>query len=370
MGTMPKYSKTALFDNFRGSSINRNEWAIVYGGRSSNGAFSYSSSDISTGAGDLTITTRKIGGGWTTGGFSQGPLGGKYGLFQVDAKADPGKGVGPNVLLWPDNNSWPPEVDLLEAPNGKGDAFMTLHWAGPGGSNQFTTIDTHVNVNAYHDYAVDWEPQQLTFYVDGRSVWTTTQHIPTIPMGLGIAGFVAANNDPWFGGGPNGTTPSTVAMHVAWASITKPAGVATAAVTNGLTAGSAATAITTASIGDVNATNSQTLLTQTGTDVLVGGHGNDTMWIRAASPDGWAEIDNWHAGDVANFLGVSGNATVTWANQTDPNGHWGATAAISVNGDGHVDSTVTFAGVDVSQLQHSTTAGFSNQGTPFLSLHG
>ena len=277
------------------------------------------------------------------------------GLYQVEAKTNPGQGTGPNIILWPDNNSWPPEIDLLEAPNGKGDAFMTLHWAGAGNSNQYTTIDTGVNVNSFHDYAVDWEPNQLTFYVDGKSVWTTTQNIPHQTMGLGFAGYVANSGDSWYGGGPNGSTPSTVAtLQVQWASVSKPAGGAaqtnalagsTAAITpqNTVQAMNGATAYSTT--GDLSATAAQTLASSPGTNILQGGSGNDTFQVNTASPDGWAEIDNWHAGDTAAFLGaIPGQSTVTWADATDTLGHWGATASISLNGNGHIDRTCDVRG--------------------------
>src|SRR5262249_55183303 len=156
------------------------------------------------------------------GGMSQGWTGRQYGLFQVEARVDPGHGTGPAIVLWPDNNSWPPEIDLLESPGGTGNSYMTLHWAGPNGENDYTTVATNADPTQWHDYAVDWEPNQLTFYVDGQSIWSTTQNIPNQPMGFGFAGFVAAASDTWYGGGPDASTPNPVGLHIAWASISEP----------------------------------------------------------------------------------------------------------------------------------------------------
>jgi beta-glucanase (GH16 family) len=376
MGDMPTNYTTTLYDNFSGSSLDHANWPVIYGGGSSNGAYSYSSANISTGNG-LTIDTTNNGGSWTTGGFSQGWNGGTYGLYQVDAKVDPGHGTGPNINLWPNDGVWPgPEIDLLEAPHGQGDAFMSLHWRGDDGSNQYTTIDTGVNVNSYHDYAVDWEPNSLTFYVDGNQVWSTTDHVPQKAMGLGISGFVAASNDSWFHSGPDGSTPSTVGLHVAWASISEPNGSSSSgsgtpsASTSDSSGSSGSTSINSTSIGDSNNSATQWLQTQNGTDILQGGHGNDTFYINVANSDGWAEIDNWHGGDFADFIGAkAGHTTISWANTTDPNGQWGATASISLNGDGHVDTAVTFAGVDAGGLSGKWLASWNHNGTDNLGLY-
>ena len=378
MGSMPTNYTTTFYDNFKSPYLDSGKWPVTYGGGSSNGAYSYSHGNISTGNG-LVINTTKTGGGWVTGGISQGWNGGTYGLYQVDAKVNPGKGIGPNILLWPNNNQWPPEIDLLEAPNGQGNAYMSLHWAGPNGQNEYTTINTGVNVNSYHNYAVDWEPNQLTFYVDGNQVWSTTSHIPTIPMGLGIAGYVANSGDTWFGGGPNSSTPSTVSFDVAWASISKPGSGGTPAPTptpapsGSGTGGSGSTAITSAAIGNPNSTSAQYLYSSKGTDILQGGiHAQTVYYAAMSNPDGWTEIDNWHAGDLAVLVGAQqGKATLSWAHGTDPNGHWGATASISLNGNGHVDEKVTFAGVSTATLLGSTWQnGWLHNGAPNIGIHG
>jgi beta-glucanase (GH16 family) len=71
------------------------------------------------------------------------------------------------------------------------------------------------NFTAWHDYAVDWAPDHVTFYVDGNQVLQTSNPaaIPKTPMHLciqedvgPIAGDLPAP-DP--GQGP-------VTMHVAW----------------------------------------------------------------------------------------------------------------------------------------------------------
>ncbi len=372
MSDMPTNYDQIFYDNFSGTSLNQTNWPVTYGGSGNNGAFTYQHGNVQVNNG-LTINTTNNGGGWTSGGISQGWSGGTYGLYQVEAKVDPGQGTGPAIVLWPDNNSWPPEIDLLEAPNGQGDAFMSLHWAGANGANQYQTIDTGVKVNAYHDYAVDWEANKLTFYVDGKQIWSTTSHIPSQPMGLGVSGFVASGGDSWYHGGPNGSTPSSVGLHVAWASISKPGSGGSAASTSSTGSTGSTAAITPAttgtgtarfaSLGDASSWSGQTLSTAPGTDILNGGHGIDTFSVDATSHDGWAEINAFHSGDVAEIVGFRpGQSTITWATATDPNGQSGATAAISLNGGGTVNAKVTFAGVSLAEAQSFGSGGWHTAG--------
>lgn len=374
MGNMPTNYTNVFYDNFSGGSVNRGSWPISYGGGSSNGAYSYNSGNVHTGNG-LNIDITRNGGSWSTGGIGQGWNGGTYGLYQVQAKIDPGKGTGPNINLWPNDGQWPgPEIDLVEAPNGVGHAFMSLHWRGGDGSNQYVTIDSGADVNQWHNYAVDWEPNALTFYVDGNSVWSTSEHIPTKPLGLNLSGFVATANDGWYHGGPNSGTPSTVGVHVAWVSISKPGGnggghPSANSESNG-GGGAPVASGDVSGVGDGNSWSGQILSARPGVDVLNGGHGGDTFYVDVAHGDGWAEINGWGDGDFVDFIGAQGGrSTISWANATDRNGHWGATASISVNGDGHVDSMVTFTGVDAGALSGKWLAAWTHDGAPNLGLY-
>jgi beta-glucanase (GH16 family) len=49
-----------------------------------------------------------------------------------------------------------------------------LHTAGP-------TQETHVpapDLGAWHTYALSWEPDQLTWYLDGEQVYSTSDYVP------------------------------------------------------------------------------------------------------------------------------------------------------------------------------------------------
>ncbi|MCL2483718.1 MAG: glycoside hydrolase family 16 protein, partial [Propionibacteriaceae bacterium] len=68
------------------------------------------------------------------------------------------------------------------------EVFTNVHYP----SSQTTGGDSQVGQAAYnsgvdltqgfHTYGVDWEPSQLTFYLDGNAIRTVTSNIPNVPM--------------------------------------------------------------------------------------------------------------------------------------------------------------------------------------------
>jgi len=214
-----------LFDGFNDTSVNRNIWHNLYGGSGNGGAFTWVHSAVTEGNGELTISTINTGNGWVSGGLSQGWEGETYGRFEVRAKVDWGPGTAGAILLWPSDDSWPPEVDILETPGRNRDtASFTNHWAGAGGRDTYESHDFGVDVSQWHTYALDWTADRLTYSIDGRQMFTTTQNVPHQPMSLGLMGWVAQPGDAWFGGAPGAGTPNQVDMHVDWVRISAPNG--------------------------------------------------------------------------------------------------------------------------------------------------
>jgi beta-glucanase (GH16 family) len=115
----------------------------------------------------------------TRGLFSQA-----YGHFEMRAKVPQADGMWPAFWLLPENNAWPPEIDVLEyiyAPYGHmptasqnlSHATETLIWKGENGSNQQASTATSTPLNwgsDYHNYAIDWRPGSLVWEIDGKVV--------------------------------------------------------------------------------------------------------------------------------------------------------------------------------------------------------
>ena len=210
-----------FFDGFNGSGVDRDNWPVLYGGQAGNKAYHWSPNDVQVRDGELQVQmTRHGDGSWTAGGVSQGWEGQTYGLFEVRAKVDQGHGTGPGIMLWPTDNGWPPEIDLLETNQGnRGSAVFSHHWEDQG--HQYASRDFKVDASQWHTYAVDWQPDRLTYYIDGQKMYETSEGVPQEKMALGFMGFVAGGNDQWYGGGPNGSTPGQVTLHIDWARISE-----------------------------------------------------------------------------------------------------------------------------------------------------
>ena len=142
----------------------------------------------------------------------------QYGFFEIEAKLPIGKGVWPGFWLFnhdiPAYPSKRPEVDILEAypgggPNsGWGDsnlhpvAFASTVWLDAstlGGTKTLPTTDLSA---AFHTYGLDWQPNSITFYFDGKAFYTAAKSMPD-PLYV-LFSF-------WYGsasGTPDATTPT------------------------------------------------------------------------------------------------------------------------------------------------------------------
>jgi beta-glucanase (GH16 family) len=145
-----------------------------------------------------------------------------YGRWEIRFRADAGAGYAPVILLWPQSN-WPTngEIDLAEVTNpqrhGAGE-FLHL-----GITNRF--IGKHilpaVDFTKWHTIAVDWLPDHVTFWLDGKALWTVrraagnSDYVPSTPFHL------ALQNDAGCDAGckPDTSTPANVVMDIDWVKI-------------------------------------------------------------------------------------------------------------------------------------------------------
>jgi Glycosyl hydrolases family 16 len=375
---------TVWQDNFTtDSSLNSSLFPISWG----------NPDEFSFGSNGLTVTSDG-----TAAGFMNADLGATngtgYGLYSATFTMT-NQAAGPYVCLWPATNVWPgPEIDLAETLNGQ--PYLTVHWEGAGDTNQSQSFDFNGNLADPTTVAVDWEANSLTFYVDGQQVvqYTSGGSVP-IPKDAADGGenesFGVGNVGPagssltvsnlsysaYTPGSSSSTDPSSTSTPTASSSPssgsssssssgTDPSG-ATAPITPATT-GTSTTSF--ASTGDPHADWAQQLYTSPGTDILKGGSGLDTFTVDASSPDGWAQISHFHSGDVATILGFQqGTSTINWVQSTDPAGKSGATADISLAGNGTVNSAITFVGASVSQAESwSSGQWWSSNGTPELNV--
>jgi beta-glucanase (GH16 family) len=194
-----------LDEEFNGSSLNTGLWTPQLTAssnfRNANECYVNSPNNIAVSNGMLQLTVRKEAapffykspaGGYTTqytagsvstiGRFSQ-----TYGKFEVRAKfpATTTRGLQSSFWLWPNNmvkygSSWPwsGEIDIAEEYSTYADrAVPYLHYAYDPATVD-TTTNTNIvsnysclisNVNAFHEYAVEWTPGTMRILYDGTT---------------------------------------------------------------------------------------------------------------------------------------------------------------------------------------------------------
>jgi licheninase len=155
-------------------------WSIYDGpGHHGNGRRTPSAITVSNGV--LTITGDAQG---NSGGMSWYP-GLRYGRWEVCAMTPPSADTYHAVLLlWPDSNNWRTggEIDFMEDTEGRRqnpEGF--LHY----GTEQ-DSASINIDATQWHSWAVEWTSRQVTFFVDGREWWRSSDpdHVPSGAMHL------------------------------------------------------------------------------------------------------------------------------------------------------------------------------------------
>ncbi|MEO5876485.1 MAG: glycoside hydrolase family 16 protein [Streptosporangiaceae bacterium] len=140
--------------------------------------------------GELKIIGAIRNGKDTTGGI-QSSFGQKYGRWEVRFRADKGAGYSAVVLLWPSGgNPWPSdgEIDIMEVGNPTRQSGSSwLHNGIP--EHKKSGPSQHVDFSRWHTVAVEWLPKSITFFLDGKKTFRTTNKnlIPTTqPMHVAL----------------------------------------------------------------------------------------------------------------------------------------------------------------------------------------
>ena len=126
-----------------------------------------------------------------------------YGYAEVRAKMPSGSiGMWPAFWFLPADNSWPPEIDVMEwqgtTPNFD---YVTLWWSLPNG-DATRSFQTGQNLSsAFHTYGFDWQAGYADFYFDRKLVMHYTG--PNVPhkavfpiLNLAIGGWAKGQFNP------------------------------------------------------------------------------------------------------------------------------------------------------------------------------
>jgi len=178
-------------DEFNGQQIDTNKWEHeVNGWGGGNNELQYytarqHNSHVANGV--LTITARQetYTGSDGTRHYTSARLrtenkgDWRYGRVEVSARMPEGQGLWPAIWMLPTDDAYggwaaSGEIDIMEAVNlnrgGGNDVHGTLHYGGQWPNNTYTgeayTPPNSV-VDHFHEYAIEWEPGEIRWYVDG-----------------------------------------------------------------------------------------------------------------------------------------------------------------------------------------------------------
>ena len=121
--------------------------------------------------GNLIIRTQYRDGQWSAGGASSADaFAASRGRWEVRAKFPRGKGIGYAFLLWPEDKSWPPEIDFAEGRVNGPRVSGTYHWGDSTeeGHKQDQRVFDNTDMGGWHTYGVIVEEDYIVFTFDGQ----------------------------------------------------------------------------------------------------------------------------------------------------------------------------------------------------------
>ena len=134
-----------------------------------------------------------------------------YGYFEIRAQLPAAQGMWPAFWMLPADGSWPPELDVMEMVGGEPNTLRNTvhsqvsgeHQAGPTHYLDEANVAVPDMTSGFHTYGVDWEPDTITWYYDGRPTFQAAT-----PADLDKPMYLIANlavGGAW-AGDPNGAT--------------------------------------------------------------------------------------------------------------------------------------------------------------------
>ncbi len=182
-GGLAGYQETYATD-FPGTSLPAG-WDAYTGQPGGDPGAQFAASHLNVANGMLTLTSSRDpqwGNNWVTGGVCDCGQVVTYGAWFVRSRVN-GAGPASVELLWPANNSWPPEIDFNETNGSLNSSTATVHF---GAANSTIQRRISVNMAVWHTWGVVWSPRSITYILDGRAWATVRRGVPTVPMRLSL----------------------------------------------------------------------------------------------------------------------------------------------------------------------------------------
>ncbi|MEP6985967.1 MAG: glycoside hydrolase family 16 protein, partial [Chloroflexota bacterium] len=185
---------TMIFDDeFDGSTLDTSKWNTCFHWatdynfnycRAGNDELQwYQPDDVSVQNGLLRLKAEKrqlYGANYTSGMVaSNNKFNYLYGYAEARVRVPKGKGLWPAFWTLPKDNTWPPEIDIMEVLGDRPTvAYTTLHWGADNSSSGKVYNGPDFSAD-FHTFAADWEPGLVVWTIDGVEVFRMTTNVPS-----------------------------------------------------------------------------------------------------------------------------------------------------------------------------------------------
>jgi beta-glucanase (GH16 family) len=179
-------------DEFNGSTLDSANWTIDVGngcpdlcGWGNNELQWYRPENVTVTGGNLVLTAKAENYGpnqFTSGKvLTRDKQSFRYGRIEMRAKLPSGDGLWPAFWMMPQDDAYggwaaSGEIDIMESANAMTQVSGALHFGGSWPNNTYTSSATNLGGTSYaddfHVYAVEWEPDEMRWYIDGELFMT------------------------------------------------------------------------------------------------------------------------------------------------------------------------------------------------------
>ncbi len=182
-------SELIFNDEFSGNSVDLTKWSFDNGdgcptlcGWGNAEEQWYQPENTTVQNGNLIITTKNesAGGKQFTSSklITSGKFNSKYGRYEASIKLPSAGGIWPAFWMLPENGNWPftGEIDIMESQHKNPESVGgTVHYSNGGWQFNGREFNAGLDLSVgFHEYAVEWEPTEIRWYVDDQLYHTVT----------------------------------------------------------------------------------------------------------------------------------------------------------------------------------------------------
>lgn len=117
----------------------------------------------------------------------------KYGYFEFTIEISKGKGIFPAIWFLPNDGGAFPEIDLFEMIGSKPYKFYGVIHFKENGIQDSDYFKYKVPVKEQYSVSLEWKAESITWYIDNKEIYTTTQGVPQEYMYLIINQAIGGN---------------------------------------------------------------------------------------------------------------------------------------------------------------------------------